>query len=101
MGGVKTVSKKRKRRTAVGISAPLLQIGAPRDSVAVLKELAEALSQAIETSRSTTLVLEDIDRLPVQAQAVLVRHLKERTASSSAPRLVATTSGSNMLGAAK
>ena len=53
---------------------------------------AEALSQAIETSRSTTLVLEDIDRLPVQAQAVLVRHLKERTASSSAPRLVATTS---------
>src|SRR4030095_13280926 len=53
---------------------------------------AKALSRAIEASRSTTLVLEDIDRLPVQAQAVLVRHLKERTASGSAPRLVATAS---------
>ncbi|HEX6812246.1 MAG TPA: sigma 54-interacting transcriptional regulator [Planctomycetota bacterium] len=55
---------------------------------------AEALSQAIDASRSTTLVLEDIDRLPVQAQAILVRHLKERSAThvGSAPRLVATTS---------
>ena len=55
---------------------------------------ADALTKALESARGTTLVLEDIDRLPVAAQAMLVRHLKERTAGQSGqlPRLIATTS---------
>ncbi len=54
---------------------------------------AEALGRAIDASKGTTIVLEDIDRLPVLAQAILVRHLKERPADQhgGAPRLIATT----------
>lgn len=55
---------------------------------------ADALNKAIDEARGTTLVVEDVDRLPAAAQAVLVRHLKERPTAQSggAPRLVATTS---------
>ncbi len=53
-------------------------------------QLATALSAAVDT----TFVIENIDRMPVTGQAVLVRHLKERLSSrgQKAPRLVATTS---------
>lgn len=55
---------------------------------------ADSLTKALENARGTTLVLEDIDRLPTAAQSVLVRHLKERNPSQlgSAPRLISTTS---------
>lgn len=55
---------------------------------------ADSLAKAIEEARGTTLVIEDVDRLVAPAQATLVRHLKERSATQSgaAPRLVATTS---------
>ena len=55
---------------------------------------AEGLSQAIANGAKTTIVLESIDKLSSAAQAVLVKHLKERT-TSRAPklaRLIATTS---------
>jgi DNA-binding NtrC family response regulator len=54
---------------------------------------AESLLQVLATARGTTLVLEDIDRLPAAAQSVLVRHLKERNATQlgAAPRLISTT----------
>jgi DNA-binding NtrC family response regulator len=55
---------------------------------------ADSLAKAIEEARGTTLVIEDVDRLSAPAQAVLVRHLKERSSAQSGgtPRLVATTS---------
>lgn len=54
---------------------------------------ADSLARALVGAQGTTLVLEDIDRLPAAAQSVLVRHLKERSASQlgSAPRLISTT----------
>ncbi len=56
--------------------------------------VADALTKALEDARGTTLVLEDIDRLSAAAQALLVRHLKERPAGqgNAVPRLVTTTS---------
>lgn len=53
----------------------------------------ESLTKALEGARNTTLVLEDVDRLPAPAQSVLVRHLKERNAAQlgTAPRLISTT----------
>lgn len=53
----------------------------------------EAMTSLLDETRGTTLVLEDIDRLPSAAQAVLVRHLKDRSVprSDQAPRLIATT----------
>jgi two-component system response regulator AtoC len=55
---------------------------------------ADSLARAIEGAQGTTLVIEDIDRLPAAAQSVLVRHLKERNPSrlATAPRLIPTTS---------
>lgn len=55
---------------------------------------ADTLAKAVDESRGTTLVIEDVDRLPAPAQAALVRHLKERPAAhqGGAPRLLATTS---------
>lgn len=54
---------------------------------------AESLTRALSAARDTTLVLEDIDRLPAPAQSVLVRHLKERNSSQlgTVPRLISTT----------
>jgi DNA-binding NtrC family response regulator len=54
---------------------------------------ADAVAKALEASRNTTLVFEDIDRLNPPAQSVLVKHLKERSQAqrSPQPRLVATT----------
>ncbi len=55
---------------------------------------AESLSKALGDARGTTLVIEEIDRLPTAAQAVLVKHLKERSPShqGTPPRIIATTS---------
>lgn len=50
------------------------------------------LARAIDAARSTTLVIEDVDELPLASQAALVRHLKERNAKQQAPRIVVTTS---------
>ena len=55
---------------------------------------ADELTKELQACADTTLVLEAVDRLPANAQAVLVKHLKERS-SSRAPslvRIVATTS---------
>ncbi|MFT4513462.1 MAG: DNA-binding NtrC family response regulator [Planctomycetota bacterium] len=55
---------------------------------------ADGLSQAIANGTKTTIVLESVDKLSSAAQAVLVKHMKERT-TSRAPklaRLIATTS---------
>lgn len=51
------------------------------------------MMRAIESARSTTLVLEDVEKLPLAAQASLVRHLKERNPKLSSPRLIVTTAG--------
>ena len=55
---------------------------------------AEALSECIANGAKTTLVLESIDRLSSAAQSVLVKHLKELTASRTPTlaRLISTTS---------
>ena len=52
----------------------------------------ENLARAIDAARSTTLVIEDVDELPLASQAALVRHLKERNAKQQAPCIVVTTS---------
>jgi DNA-binding NtrC family response regulator len=54
---------------------------------------AETATAVIAEARGTTLVVEDIDRIPAAGQAVLVRHLKERSGARAdqAPRLIATT----------
>lgn len=51
------------------------------------------LTRAIEAARGSTLLIEDVEKLPTAVQALLVKHLKERSGPSgaSAPRLVATT----------
>jgi two-component system NtrC family response regulator len=61
--------------------------------VACGQQDAESLAKALAGAIGTTLVLEDIDRLPAAAQSVLVRHLKERNPSqlATAPRLISTT----------
>lgn len=54
---------------------------------------ADTMANLLDEARGTTLVIEDIDRLPTAAQAVLVRHLKDRSPARTdvAPRLIATT----------
>jgi len=53
---------------------------------------ADRTSAALLAARGTTLVFEDVDRLPAAAQSVLVRHLKERSAArNDQPRIIATT----------
>jgi DNA-binding NtrC family response regulator len=52
----------------------------------------DSLTSAMNDARGSSLVLEDIERLPAAAQALLVRALKERpSANSSLPRLMVTT----------
>src|SRR5690606_16045855 len=55
---------------------------------------ADGLSEAIANGSETTIILESVDQLSAAAQAVLVKHLKERTTSRapSLARLIATTS---------
>lgn len=66
---------------------PLLAIDAEATS-------ADALVKALDETRGSSLVIENVDRLPAASQAQLVRHLKERSpnGNSSSPRLIATTS---------
>lgn len=70
------------------------RIGKPLAVVECSEQDAESLAKSLQDSQGTTLVLESIDRLPAAAQAVLVRHLKERNPSrlATAPRLISTTS---------
>lgn len=52
----------------------------------------EQLERSLSEAQRGTLLLEDIDRLPAEAQGRLVRYLKERSDNSSAEaRLLATT----------
>jgi DNA-binding NtrC family response regulator len=56
---------------------------------------AEALTKLLEESSNTTMIIENVDRLPAASQAVLVRHLKERARASTGtlrPRVIATSS---------
>ena len=54
---------------------------------------ADGLLTAIQAGAHTTVILEDVDRLPTAAQAALVKHLKERSSSRQTQqvRLIATT----------
>lgn len=52
---------------------------------------ADSLAKALEGSVASTLIVEDVERLPAAAQALLVRHMKERTSQSQSARLIATT----------
>lgn len=54
---------------------------------------AEGLGRSVEEARGSTLLVEDVDRLPANVQAILVKHLKERPAATAGgtPRLVVTT----------
>ena len=53
----------------------------------------DTLTKVLEAARGTTLVIEDIDHMPAASQAILVRHLKERSSTRlDAARLIATTS---------
>jgi DNA-binding NtrC family response regulator len=54
----------------------------------------EELQQAIADGAESTLILEDVDRLPAPTQSALVKHLKERSTSRAQThvRLIATTS---------
>jgi len=68
--------------------------GLPLMTVECASVDADALARLLEESSNTTLILENIDRLPAAAQAVLVRHLKERPRAgtgSARPRVIATT----------
>ncbi len=68
------------------------------DEPVIVKDCAtlssDELNKTIAASKNTTLVLESVDQLPANAQAALVKHLKERSTSRapSLVRLVATTS---------
>ena len=66
--------------------------GAPIAGADAAELTPENLARVIDASRSTTLVIEDVDELPQASQASLVRHLKERNAKQQAPRIVVTTS---------
>lgn len=54
----------------------------------------EGMAKALLNARGTTLVLDAIERTPASGQAVLVRHLKERSSPrpEPVPRIIATTS---------
>lgn len=53
----------------------------------------DRLTQVLDESASTTLVLDGVESLPSKCQSLLVRHLKERHGSvSGQARIVATTS---------
>lgn len=81
------------------LAARVIHLKSRRSSeTIVVKECAtiaaDELTSLLTECAETTLVLEAVDQLPAAAQAVLVKHLKERS-SSRAPsmvRLVATTS---------
>ena len=65
---------------------PMLAIDAEATSV-------EGLVKALDETRGSTLVIENVDRLPATSQAQLVRHLKERNpnGATNSPRLIVTT----------
>ncbi|MFM1873766.1 MAG: ATPase, partial [Planctomycetota bacterium] len=54
---------------------------------------ADRFAQVLAEAGDTTLVLENIERMPATGQAAMVRHLKERSTGRGgrAPRLIATT----------
>jgi len=54
---------------------------------------ADGLTKALTNARGTSLLLEAVEQLPPPAQAVLVRHLKERSGAqqNAGPRLLVTT----------
>lgn len=54
----------------------------------------DGLTQALITARASTLLLEGVERLSAPAQAVLVRHMKEKAGAQSngSARLIVTTS---------
>jgi len=68
--------------------------GKPMRTLDCAEAEAQTVSDLLATASETTVVFEDIDRLPAQAQSVLVKHLKERSGPRgvAAPRIVATTS---------
>lgn len=51
----------------------------------------ESLTKAIEGAAKSTLIVENVDRLPAAAQSLLVRHIKERSSQGHGPRLIVTT----------
>jgi len=53
----------------------------------------ETLVAALEQARNSTIIIEDVEKLPAAAQALLVKHLKENApaTAATAPRIVATT----------
>lgn len=55
---------------------------------------ADSIAKALQAARGTSLLLESIERLPTAAQAVLVRHLKEKSGpnQAGAARILVTTS---------
>lgn len=56
---------------------------------------AEGLPALLQAAQATTVVIEDVDQLSAPSQAILVRHLKERSTQPggrSQPRIIATTS---------
>lgn len=69
------------------------RVGQPLVAMSCAELSPDGLMKAVDQARSTTLVLEDVERLPLAAQAALVRHLKERNPKLSSPRLIVTTAG--------
>ncbi len=53
---------------------------------------AESLAKSMEAASGSTLIIEDVDRMPAAAQALLVRNMKERSAQTQVARLIFTTS---------
>ncbi|MBL8738940.1 MAG: sigma-54-dependent Fis family transcriptional regulator [Planctomycetes bacterium] len=69
------------------------RVGQPLVAMSCAELSVDNLMKAVETARATTLVLEDVEKLPLAAQGALVRHLKERNPKVSSPRLIVTTGG--------
>lgn len=69
------------------------RVSKPLTVVAGETATAESLARSLVEAQGSTIVIEGVDQLPPNAQATLVRSLKERQAASgSAPRIVSTTS---------
>lgn len=66
--------------------------GKPFVSVAGASLTADSLAKVLESARATTLIIEDVERMPAAAQALLVRNLKERSAHTQSARIIVTTS---------
>lgn len=81
-----------KSLTARIIHCKSKRAGTPPVAAEASQTTIESLAKAIEAASRSTLILENIDRLPAAAQALLVRHMKDRNAQSHGPRLIVTTS---------